>query len=57
MIVINLAEWVINLFILSIAALIWVLVILGTMMIISIMYETIKGVLHDKHNGKSNGIS
>lgn len=47
MIVINLAEWVINIFILSIAALIWVLVILGTMMIISIMYETIKGVLHD----------
>ena len=47
MIVINLAEWVINLFILSIAALIWVLVILGTMMIISIMYETIKVVLHD----------
>ena len=47
MIVINLAEWVINLFILSIAALIWVLVILGTMMIFSIMYEMIKGVLHD----------
>ena len=47
MIVINLAEWVINIFILSIAALIWVLVILGTMMIISIMYETIKVVLHD----------
>ena len=30
MIVINLAEWVINIFILSIDALIWVLVILGT---------------------------
>ena len=42
MIVMNIAEWIANLFILGIAGLIWVLVIFGGMMIISMLNKTIK---------------
>ena len=42
MIVMNIAEWIANLFILGIAGLIWVLVIFGVMMIISMLNKTIK---------------
>ena len=42
MIVMNIAEWIGNLFILGIAGLIWVLVIFGVMMIISMLNKTIK---------------
>ncbi len=42
MIIMNIAEWIGNLFILGIAGLIWVLVIFGVMMIISMLNKTIK---------------
>jgi uncharacterized membrane protein len=42
MIIMNIAEWIANLFILGIAGLIWVLVIFGAMMIISMLNKTIK---------------
>lgn len=42
MIVMNIAEWIGNIFILGIAGLIWVLVIFGIMMIISMLNKTIK---------------
>ena len=42
MIIMNIAEWIGNLFILGIAGLIWVLVIFGVMMIISMFNKTIK---------------
>ena len=42
MIIMNIAEWIGNLFILGIAGFIWVLVIFGVMMIISMLNKTIK---------------
>jgi|TARA_Y100000401_G_scaffold44835_1_gene34379 uncharacterized membrane protein len=45
MIVMNIAEWIGNTFILGIAALIWVLVIFGAMMIISMLNKTIKELI------------
>ena len=45
MIVMNIAEWIGNTFILGIAGLIWVLVIFGVMMIISMLNKTIKELI------------
>ena len=42
MIVMNLAEWVANIFILGIAGLIWVAVIFGAMLIISVINKAVK---------------
>ena len=41
MIVMNLAEWVANIFILGIAGLIWVAVIFGAMLIISVINKAV----------------
>jgi len=45
MIVMNIAEWIGNTFILGIASLIWVLVIFGVMIIISMLNKTIKELI------------
>ena len=42
MIIMNIAEWIGNFFILGIAALIWVLGVFAVMMIISMLNKTIK---------------
>jgi len=42
MIVFNIAEWIANLFILSIAALIWVVTLFGIAMIINMAVEAVK---------------
>ena len=42
MIIMNLAEWVANIFILGIAGLIWVAVIFGVMLIISVINKAVK---------------
>ena len=42
MIVMNIAEWIGNIFILGIAGLIWVIVIFGAMMIIAVINKTVK---------------
>ena len=45
MIVMNLAEWVANIFILGIAGLIWVAVIFGAMLIISVINKAVKEMI------------
>ena len=47
MIIMNIAEWIANLFILGIAALIWVLVAFGIMMIVSLLIRAIKELHND----------
>tara|TARA_R110002012_G_C11575404_1_gene604832 strand:+ start:913 stop:1053 length:141 start_codon:yes stop_codon:yes gene_type:complete len=42
MIIMNIAEWIANLFILGIASLLWVLVVFGAMMAVSILNKMIK---------------
>tara|TARA_R110000744_G_scaffold361699_4_gene469554 strand:- start:2792 stop:2938 length:147 start_codon:yes stop_codon:yes gene_type:complete len=42
MIVLNIAEWIANLFILGLAGVIWVVVVFGIMMLLSIANRTIK---------------
>ena len=42
MIIMNLAEWIANIFILGIAGLIWVAVIFGVMLIISVINKAVK---------------
>ena len=42
MIIMNIAEWIANLFILGIAALIWVIVLFGVALLINIATEYIK---------------
>jgi uncharacterized membrane protein len=42
MIIMNIAEWIGNFFILGIAAFIWILVAFGAMMIVSMLNKTIK---------------
>ena len=49
MIVMNIAEWIVNLFILGIAGLIWVMVIFGAMLVLSILNKTIKEFINDFH--------
>mgnify|MGYP003148902859 FL=1 len=45
MIVMNLAEWVANIFILGIAGLIWIAVIFGAMLIISVINKAVKEMI------------
>ena len=45
MIVMNLAEWVANIFILGIAGLIWIAVIFGAMLIISVINKAVKEII------------
>ena len=45
MIIMNLAEWVANIFILGIAGLIWVAVIFGAMLIISVINKAVKEMI------------
>ena len=42
MIIMNLAEWVANIFILGIAGLIWIAVIFGAMLILSVINKAVK---------------
>ena len=45
MIVTDIAEWIANLFILGLAGMIWVIVIFGVMIIISIINRWIKDII------------
>ena len=45
MIIMNIAEWVANIFILGVAGLIWVAVIFGAMLIISIINKAVKEII------------
>jgi len=47
MIVMNIAEWIANIFILGIAGLVWVAVIFGSMLVVSIIVKTIKEFIND----------
>ena len=47
MIVMNIAEWIANVFILGIAGMVWVTVIFGTMLVVSIITKTIKEFIND----------
>jgi hypothetical protein len=47
MIVMNIAEWIANIFILGIAGLVWVAVIFGAMLVVSIITKTIKEFIND----------
>ena len=42
MIIMNIAEWIPNVFILGVAGLIWVAVIFGSMLVISVIIKTVK---------------
>ena len=45
MIIMNIAEWIANIFILGVAGLIWVAVIFGAMLIISIINKAVKEMI------------
>ena len=45
MIVMDIAEWIANLFILSVASLIWIIVAFGLMMFMSILNKIIKDIV------------
>jgi hypothetical protein len=45
MIIMNIAEWIANIFILGIAAIIWVIALFGVCLIINIVTEYIKRTL------------
>ena len=47
MIIMNIAEWIANVFILGIAGLVWVAVIFGSMLVVSIITKTIKEFIND----------
>jgi len=47
MIIMNIAEWIANIFILGISGLIWVAVIFGSMLVISIVTKTVKEIIND----------
>ena len=47
MIIMNISEWIANIFILGIAGLIWVAVIFGSMLVVSIITKTIKEFIND----------
>jgi len=53
MIVTDIAEWIANLFILGLAGMIWVIVIFGVMMIISIINRWIKDIIEKEWSWKS----
>ena len=45
MIIMNIAEWIANIFILGVAGLIWVAVIFGAMLIISVINKAVKEMI------------
>ena len=45
MIVMDIAEWIANLFILGIASLLWIIVAFGLMMLLSILNKTVKDMI------------
>ena len=47
MIIMNIAEWIANIFILGIAGLVWVAVIFGSMLVISVIIKTVKEFKND----------
>ena len=47
MIIMNIAEWIANIFILGIAGLVWVAVIFGLMLVVSIITKTVKEIIND----------
>lgn len=47
MIIMNIAEWIANVFILGVAGLIWVAVVFGSMLVISVIVKTIKEFKND----------
>ncbi len=46
MLIMDIAEWIANIFILGIAALLWVLVVFGAMMAVSIINKAIKETIN-----------
>ena len=47
MIIMNIAEWIANIFILGIAGLVWVAVVFGSMLVLSIVTKTVKEFIND----------
>ena len=47
MIIMNISEWIANIFILGIAGLVWVAVIFGSMLVVSIIVKTVKEFIND----------
>mgnify|MGYP003149524250 FL=1 len=47
MIIMNIAEWIANVFILGVAGLIWVAVIFGSMLVVSVIIKTVKEFIND----------
>ena len=45
--IVTIAEWIANVLILGIAGLVWVAVIFGTMLVVSIITKTIKEFIND----------
>jgi uncharacterized membrane protein len=45
MIIMDIAEWIANLFILGIASLLWIIVAFGLMMLLSILNKTVKDMI------------
>jgi hypothetical protein len=43
----NIAEWIANVFILGVAGLIWVAVIFGSMLVVSVIIKTVKEFIND----------
>ena len=46
MIIMDVAEWIVNFFILSIATILWLFIVFGVLMISSIIKKMIKGVIN-----------
>ena len=45
MLIMDIAEWIANLFILGIASLLWIMVAFGIMMLLSVLNKTIKDII------------
>tara|TARA_R110000803_G_scaffold70717_2_gene133716 strand:+ start:1827 stop:1970 length:144 start_codon:yes stop_codon:yes gene_type:complete len=46
MIVMNIAEWIANILILGVAGLVWVAVVFGIMLVVSIITKTLKEIIN-----------
>tara|TARA_R110002020_G_scaffold7979_4_gene32969 strand:- start:91 stop:234 length:144 start_codon:yes stop_codon:yes gene_type:complete len=47
MLVLNIAEWIANLFILGIAGMLWIMIVMGCMVIFSIVNKAVKEFTND----------
>mgnify|MGYP003149906402 CR=1 FL=1 len=54
MIIMNISEWIANIFILGIAGLVWVAVIFGSMLVVSVIIKTVKEFINDRFNRQIN---